>query len=162
VELEEGTAEVDLEGIDEEELAAASLSDSVADLDQAAGDVPASSRRPIQLQPPLEELAFGDAAEPKPAHPVPPESRRQVAIPATDFDGELSGVRATPETPAAAAAPAAPRPPTAPPPPAAAAPVEAQVIRGQVAPASPAVFRGAPPAPQAATFGELLDQTLGL
>jgi len=159
VEVEEGMAEVDLEGLDEEEAGAASLSDSVADLDQVAGprddhddDVPDSSRRPIQLQPRLEELAFGDTVEAKPPHPAPPESRRQVAT--SEFDGELSGVRATPEIEGGHAAPTTP--------PAAAAPLQADVTRPAVGAASPAVFRGAPPVAKPATFGELLDLTLGL
>jgi len=96
VEVEEGEAEVDLEGIDEAEGVDALLSDSVADLDQVAGpleeEVPASSRRPIQLEPPLAERAFSDSAPPP--HPVPPESGRQVAV--AEFDGDLSGVRSAP------------------------------------------------------------------
>jgi hypothetical protein len=161
--IEEGTAEVDLEGIEEEEeAAAAALSDSVADLDAVAGphdDLPASSRRPIQMQPPLEELAFGDAPEAKQAHPAPPESRRQVATPEFDNDLLKSGVRPLPS------AEAAPRgeTPTTPPGSVAATPeLAADVTRPAVAAASPAVFRGAAPTAKPATFGDLLDDSLGL
>jgi len=171
VEVEEGMAEVDLEGLDEGPGAV--LSDSVADLDTVAAgasvdedeeEVPASSRRTIQMQSPLEsplaELAFGDAAEAKSPHPAPPESRRQVTIPDVEADLLKSGVR-----PMAEALPATPPPVAAPPPlPAAAAPIalKADVTRATVATASPAVFRGAAPQVRPATFGELLDATLGL
>lgn len=148
VEVEEGMAEVDLDDIEEDEAADASLSDSVADLDvlmasSEAEEVPASSRRPIQLQAP--EEAFHDTRTPLPPHPVPPESGRQVAAPVADFEGDLSGVRSV------AAADIAP-------------PVElkAEITRPAVEAASPAVFRGAPPTFQPATFGELLDATLSL
>jgi hypothetical protein len=152
VEVEEEMAEVDLDDLDDmEEDAAkerASLSDSVADLDvlmaaSAPEEPPASSRRPIQLQVPDE--AFHDTATPLPPHPVPPESGRQVAAPVADFEGDLSGVRSV------AAADIAP-------------PVElkAEVTKPVVATASPAVFHGAVPAFEPATFGELLDATLGL
>jgi hypothetical protein len=43
-----------------------------------------------------------------------------------------------------------------------AAELKAEVTRPVVAAASPAVFHGAAPAFQPATFGELLDATLGL
>jgi hypothetical protein len=148
VEVEEGMAEVDLDDIEEDEAADASLSDSVADLDvlmasSAAEEVPASSRRPIQLQAPDE--AFHDTTTPLPPHPVPPESGRQVAAPVADFEGDLSGVRSV------AASDIAP-------------PVElkAEITRPVVEAPSPAVFRGAPPAFEPATFGELLDATLSL
>jgi hypothetical protein len=158
-------AEVDLEGLDEEGVEASALSDSVADLDQVAGrshgdeEVPGSSRRPIQMQPPLHELAFGDAADAKPPHPVPPESRRQVAIPpASDADGDFaSGVRATPELEQPVAATAAK---TAPP--AAAAQMKADVTRPTVGGPSPAVFHGTVPVVAPSTFGDLLDETLSL
>ena len=85
--LEEGLAEVDLEGI-EDEAGVAALSDSVADLDALLGDEhdepPVSSQRPIHAELALEELAFGDgdAAEAKqPPHSTPPESGRQAASP---------------------------------------------------------------------------------
>jgi hypothetical protein len=148
VEVEEGMAEVDLDDIEEDEAADASLSDSVADLDvlmaaSAPEDVPASSRRPIQLQVP--DDAFHTTATPLPPHPVPPESGRQVAAPVADFEGDLSGVRSV------AAVDIAP-----------AAELKAEVTRPVVAAASPAVFHGAAPAFQPATFGELLDATLAL
>jgi len=161
VEVEEGVAEVDLEGLDEE-LAASSLSDSVADLDTVAGggeaEAPVSSRRTVQMQSPLEELAFGAAAAAKGPHPAPPESGRQVAIPdATEAEGDLlkSGVR-----PAPVLEPVAPLVETAPP----AAPLElkADVTRPVIPAAAPAVFRGAVPIPVPATFGELLEATLAL
>jgi hypothetical protein len=155
VEVEEEMAEVDLEGLDEEEEGMdASLSDSVADLDVVAAggakddeedeELPASSRRPIQIQPPLEEV-FNESAKASPSHPVPPESGRQIAAPPVmDFEGDLSGVRSV------AAADAAPH-----------VELKAEVTRPVVATASPAVFHGEVPAFQPATFGELLDATLG-
>jgi hypothetical protein len=174
VEVEEGMAEVDLEGIDDVE--GASLSDSVADLDSVAPtddeDLPASSRRPIQLEPKLEELAFGDGAEPPPVHPAPPESGRHLAMPiAADAEGDLSGVRSVPpsEPPPAAPVPTPRRPPSAPPPPAAVVatkladvPLTPEVTKPVLPSASPAVFHGAAPAPKPQTFGDLLDATLEL
>jgi hypothetical protein len=152
--LEEGTAEVDLDGLDD----ATGLSDSVADLDEVAAgastdddeELPASSRRQIQLE----------AREPEPEakpHPVPPESRRQVAIPpASDFEGDLqkSGVRPAADVPPEKVAPAAAAP--------APAALKADVTQPVVATASPAVFRGAAPDVKPATFGQLLDATLSL
>jgi hypothetical protein len=152
VEVEEGMAEVDLEGLDD----GAALSDSVADLDTAAGptaddELPASSRRPIQIQAQLERLDA--AAEDKAPHPPPPESGRQVAA-ASEFEGDLlkSGVRAMPEELAPVT------PPVAQP----AAELKADVTRPQIAAGSPAVFRGAAPEARPQTFGELLDSTLAL
>ena len=156
VEVEEGLAEVDLAGIDDEG-AADMLSDSVADLDTVAGadeELPASSRRPIQLQPPLSDQGFGDTVETKASHPVPPESGRQVAIPpASDFDGDLSGVRAVTATGSveeALAQTSSHR-----------APERAEITRPVVGAAAP-TFRGAVPTFSPATFGELLDATLAL
>jgi len=157
VEVEEGMAEVDLDGLDDEEGGDASLSDSVADLDVVAAgasadddeedelELPASSRRPIQIQAPLEE-SFNDSASAAPPHPVPPESGRQIAAPPVlDFEGDLSGVRSV------AAADAAPH-----------VELKADVTRPVVTTASPAVFHGEVPAFHPATFGDLLDATLGL
>jgi hypothetical protein len=154
VEVEEGMAEVDLDGIDD--ASGGELSDSVADLDVAAGgadveESPASSRRPIPMQAKLDELAEADAKAPP--HPAPPESRRQVAIQAdTDFEADLnkSGVRPAPDAP-----------PT-PPPPAAPVALKADVTKPVVAAAAPAVFRGQVPTTKPASFGELLDLTLSL
>jgi len=148
VEVEEGMAEVDLEGLDE-----GGLSDSVADLDTVAAasadreEVPASSRRPIQLQAQRGELGFNEGPTETKLHPIPPESQRQVAIPAaSEAEEDLfkSGVRAMPEIPGA--------------------PLElkADVTRPTPVAASPAVFRGAAPEVKPSTFGELLDLTLSL
>ena len=151
VEVEEGMAEVDLEGLDE---GADGLIDSVADLNAVAAgasadgnDVPASSRRPIQLQAQRGELRFNDGPTETKLHPIPPESQRQVAIPAaSEAEEDLfkSGVRAMPEIPGA--------------------PLElkADVTRPTPVAASPAVFRGAAPEVKPSTFGELLDLTLSL
>lgn len=56
---------------------------------------PASSRRPITLEPKLEELAFGEGAPSEEPHSAPPESGRQVAASPDelDFDNESTGVR---------------------------------------------------------------------
>jgi hypothetical protein len=152
--VEEGMAEVDLEGIDD--ASGGELSDSVADLDAVAGgtgeeEAPASSRRPIPMQAKLDELAEANANAPP--HPAPPESRRQVAVtPEADFEADLnkSGVRPAPDVPAT------------PPPAAPAAELKADVTKPVVAAASPAVFRGQIPTTKPASFGELLDLTLGL
>ena len=88
-----------------------------------------------------------------------PESRRQVATPEFDNDLLKSGVRPLPS------AEAAPRgeTPTTPPGSVAATPeLAADVTRPAVAAASPAVFRGAAPTAKPATFGDLLDDSLGL
>ena len=154
--VEEGVAEVDLEGLDEEG-SDVSLRDSVADLDAVAGgssaaedDPAASSRRPIQVQPAAGATALADAAEAKAPHPAPPESGRQVAIPPASGEDELlkSGVRAAPVAPPEAAA--------------APAPLRADVTRPALAAESPAVFHGAAPIAAPATFGELLEATLSL
>ena len=159
--LEEGLAEVDLEGI-EDEAGVAALSDSVADLDALLGDEhdepPVSSQRPIHAELALEELAFGDgdAAEAKqPPHSTPPESGRQAASPPASEELVRSAARAAQAAPPAAAeAHAAP--------PAAPAELTADVTRPVIPMASPAVFRGALPAARPATLGDLLDATLAL
>lgn len=153
----------------EVEVSTSDLDDGgVVDVDMEADEPPASSRRPIALEPPLEELAFGDAAPPPAAHTPPPESGRQVASsaypeavqpsealaespeaptaaevsaasPGLDFDGESTGVRAKAD---AEAAPAAS--PTAPPP---AFVAEAQVAARTSPPPAP----GTVPPPAART-----------
>jgi hypothetical protein len=161
VEVEEGVAEIDLEGL-EDEAGISALSDSVADLDTVAGgdreEPPVSSQRPIRVEPPLEELAFGDADSieaKQPPHSTPPESGRQAATPQASEDFLRSRARPAP----AVAPPPAPTPVAPPAPPAALA---AEVTRPVIAAASPAVFRGALPIPRPATLGELLDSTLAL
>ena len=158
VEVMAETAEIDLEGIDADELAAASA-DGAAGPAEAAEELPASSRRPIHIEPPLAELTFGETAEAKGAsHPAPPESGRQVALPTNDLEGELSGVRPLVES-IPGAAPATP-PPAAPP--AAPAAHKADVTQPLAAAGPAAVFRGAAPEWKPQTFGDLLDSTLGL
>jgi hypothetical protein len=159
-----------------------------ADLENEAADEepPASSRRPIPSEPPLEELAFGDAPAPPMPHTPPPESGRQVAVtpPELDFDGEATGVRNRPEEaiakaesvrpkaesvrPAAeapraevATAPAKSVPPAAPMP---VAKLTAQVVRPSLdAPdGGVAVFVGQPAEFKPSSFGDLLDASFDL
>jgi hypothetical protein len=161
VEVEEGVAEVDLEGLDEE-TGEVSLSNSVADLDAIAGvgedeEPPSSSQRTLMSAAPREELTFGEGAEAKTPHPAPPESGRQAAIQPASDDLLQSGVRQAPPMVAKIA-----EPPVAEPPPAAELKLEADVTRPVIAAASPAVFRGALPVAPPATFGALLEATLGL
>ena len=137
---------------------------------------PTSSRRPIALEPPeppLEELAFGDAPPPPAAHTPPPESGRQVAAPPVDleFDGDSTGVRSRPDEvpvirkpaeihrPAEVALP----PPVPPPKPAPPAPLAPEVTRASLeAKGDMASYSGGAPAFKPATFGDLLDATLKL
>jgi hypothetical protein len=83
------------------------LSADSPDVEVSAAEIeveepPASSRRPITqepAEPPLEELAFGDAAAPALPHAPPPESGRQVALTQADldFESEATGVRSKPD-----------------------------------------------------------------
>lgn len=174
------------------------LSADSPDVEVSAADIdveepPASSRRTIAqapAEPPLEELAFGDAHAPPPMpHAPPPESGRQMALTQAnlDFESEATGVQSKPDEtiikapsipPPASAEAAAARPktvpPSAPPP-----PVQVAAPRS-VPPAAPAVvttpevvrpsleakpvaeFVGQRPAFAPANFGELLDATLAL
>ena len=62
-------------------------------------DPPASSRRPLALEPPeerLANLAFSDDEPRPPLHTPPPESGRLRAAPVVEFDGDVTGVRAQP------------------------------------------------------------------
>jgi hypothetical protein len=70
-------------------------------------EAPASSRRPITLEPKLEELAFGEAAPSEEPHSAPPESGRQVAASPDelDFDNESTGVRSKEVEPISASPP---------------------------------------------------------
>ncbi len=65
------------------------------DEDEAVGEPPASSRRPVTAPPEerLAELAFG-AEEPPPRHTPPPKSGRLPAPPPGEFDPDVTGVRA--------------------------------------------------------------------
>jgi hypothetical protein len=123
---------------------------------------PASSRRPIALEPKLEELAFGEAAPAETvAHTPPPESGRQVAAAPVglDFDGEFTGVRPRePEDVAVTVLGDVPK-----------AEAEAPVMNlapeptAAKLPATAAVtFEGTAPIFKPATFGELIDATLML
>jgi hypothetical protein len=124
----------------------------------AVDEPPASSRRPIALEPKLEELAFGEAApmEESP-HTPPPESGRQVAASPVDldFEGEFTGVRPREPEPLAVTVIAE------------AKPAEALKLAPETTVAAlpdlvPAVYAGATPVFKPATFGELLDATLTL
>jgi hypothetical protein len=124
---------------------------------EEAVEPPASSRRPIALEPKLEELAFGDAAPSEQPHAPPPESGRQVASPPVelDFEAEFTGVRPRD------AEPAAPSPPFT----AVARPMDVsapEVTTGQRKAGPAAVFEGAAPVFKPSTFGDLLDATLSL
>jgi hypothetical protein len=143
---------------------------------EEAEEAPASSRRSIALEPPLEELAFGDA--PAPPLTPPPESGRQVAVPAVDldFEGDFTGVRPKPEEAAARHAPA--RPATVPPVAAAAqsGPAQSGATRSAAPPPLvPEVVRPVLPAEahvvglegksrefRPTTFGEVLEAALNL
>jgi hypothetical protein len=123
---------------------------------------PASSRRPIALEPKLEELAFGEAPPAETvAHTPPPESGRQVAAAPVDldFDGEFTGVRPRePEEVAVTVLGDVPKPK-------AEAPVMNLAPEATAAklPGTAAVtFEGAAPVFKPATFGDLLDATLML
>lgn len=135
---------------------------SVTEVEEAEEEPPASSRRPIALEPKLEELAFGEAAPVQPPpHTPPPESGRQVAAPAVDldFDGEFTGVRPRePEAVAVTVLGDAPKPKPAEAPMNLSPETTAPKLPGAAAVA----FEGAAPVFQPATFGELLDATLVL
>lgn len=120
---------------------------------------PASSRRPIAIEPKLEELAFGEAAPVEAVpHTPPPESGRQVAAAPVDldFDGEFTGVRPrepekSPVTVLGTGRTDAPLVELAP---------EATAAK---LPAIAAVrFEGAAATFKPASFGELLDATVAL
>jgi hypothetical protein len=62
-------------------------------------EAPLSSRRPVAPEPEerLADLAFGAEEPAPPRHTPPPESGRLPAVPAVEFDGDVTGVReATP------------------------------------------------------------------
>jgi hypothetical protein len=111
---------------------------------------PASSRRPIALEPKLEELAFGDAPPPGVTHTPPPESGRQMAVAPGDleFEGELTGVR--PKEPDAAAT-TGERTVASP-----------ELTIARAAEGAAAMFKGEAPVFKPLSFGELLDATLSL
>jgi hypothetical protein len=128
----------------------------------AADEPPASSRRPIALEPKLEELAFGEAVPSEEPHAPPPESGRQVAaVPVElDFDTEFTGVRPKDSEPASA--PVEKRSDRASPPPIDADASAPEVTAARHASGTAAVFEGHAPVFKPATFGELLDATLAL
>jgi hypothetical protein len=147
---------------DAAELTVSTVSDApeVLEVEEVdAEEPPASSRRPIALEPKLEELAFGEAAPVEEVpHSAPPESGRQVAVAPVDldFEGEFTGVR--PRDPegvpvtvlgdvAKGRAEAVPLAPEA---------TAAKLSGGATA----VVFEGVAPVFKPATFGELLDATL--
>jgi len=160
-----------------------------AEIDGDAEELPPSSRRPIHAEapePPLAELAFGDAPAPPMPHTPPPESGRQVsATPADlDFESEATGVRSKPDEslvkapsapPAAHASTDAPVTVKSVPPPAKTVPPAAvksvpppvklapQVVRPSLDAADGvASFVGKPVEFKPATFGDLLDASLDL
>ncbi len=162
-----------------------------AELEPEAGteEPPVSSRRPISLEPPeppLDELAFGDAAPAPTPHTPPPESGRQVALtPADlDFEGEATGVRSKheesadklptlpPAPPAQAAAAhvaegtsarAKSVPPPSVPPVALVPKVTPQTVQPILETTGVAVaFVGKPVEFRPASFGDLLDASLDL
>ncbi|MGD0529380.1 MAG: hypothetical protein ABSE49_29850, partial [Polyangiaceae bacterium] len=62
-------------------------------------EAPRSSRRPVAPEPEerLADMAFGAEEPAPPRHTPPPESGRLPAVPAVEFDGDVTGVReATP------------------------------------------------------------------
>jgi hypothetical protein len=78
-----------------EELASEGAGAAVSDVAKVE-EPPASSRRPIALEPKLEDLAFDEASpSSEEPHSAPPESGRQVAAApgGLDFEGESTGVR---------------------------------------------------------------------
>jgi hypothetical protein len=119
---------------------------------------PASSRRPIAIEPKLEELAFGEAAPSEKPHAPPPESGRQVAAAPVelDFESEFTGVRPRDSEPASAPAPKkSERPP--------AMDLKApEVTAPRHEGGKAAAFEGNVPVFKPATFGELLEATLSL
>jgi hypothetical protein len=121
---------------------------------------PASSRRPIAIEPKLEELAFGEAAPVEPGpHTPPPESGRQVAAPPVDldFEGEFTGVR--PREPEAVAVTVLETSEAKERKPAVLAP---EATAAKLSGAAPVIFEGSAPVFKPSTFGELLDATLML
>jgi hypothetical protein len=145
----------------------------VTDIGEASGvataddvEPPASSRRPIALEPKLEELAFGDAAPTEEPHAPPPESGRQVAAAPVelDFESEFTGVRPRDSEPASAPVERRSERPAAALEAAAAAAadsVETTAPRAADAARAP-VFTGAAPTFKPSSFGALLDATLSL
>jgi hypothetical protein len=129
---------------------------------EAAEEPPASSRRPIAIEPKLEELAFGEAPSEEP-HAPPPESGRQVAAPPVelDFEAEFTGVRPRDSEPASAPVGKKSERPAA-----RAARIDAsapEVTAASVtAVGRPPVFEGTAPTFKPSSFGELLDATLSL
>jgi hypothetical protein len=87
--------ETDAESLAPEELAS-EAAEAIVSEGAGVEEPPASSRRPIAVEPKLEDLAFDEAApSSEEPHSAPPESGRQVAAaPAgLDFDSEFTGVR---------------------------------------------------------------------
>jgi len=54
---------------------------------------PASSRRPLEPEDRLAEMAFGEGTPQPPRHTPPPESGRLPAAPPDEFDADVTGVR---------------------------------------------------------------------
>jgi hypothetical protein len=153
------TAETD--AADAPEITVSTVSD-VPEVIETAEDEepPASSRRPIALEPKLEELAFGEAAPVEPGpHTPPPESGRQVAAAPVDldFEGEFTGVRPRePEAVAVTVLEASAAKEAAP------AVLAAEATGAKLSGPAPVIFEGSAPVFKPSTFGELLDATLTL
>jgi hypothetical protein len=147
---------------DAPELTVSTVSDAPEVLEveevEAAEEPPASSRRPIAIEPKLEELAFGEAAPVEEVpHSAPPESGRQVAVAPVDldFEGEFTGVRprdpeGVPVTVLGDVAKGK----------AEAVPLVAEATAAKLSGSAAVIFEGAAPVFKPATFGELLDATL--
>lgn len=161
---DEESLDADTEVPPEVALRAPDVPDVMAKTSETIVEPPASSRRPIALEPKLEELAFGEGAPSEEPHAPPPESGRQVAaLPVElDFETEFTGVRPKDAEPASS-------------------PVEKRTDRKSQAPQAvqvdasapevtaarhasgpSAVFDGEAPVFKPATFGELLDASLSL
>ncbi len=120
---------------------------------------PASSRRPIAIEPKLEELAFGEAAPVEAVpHTPPPESGRQVAAAPVDldFDGEFTGVRPREPEKSPVTVLGTGRTDSSP------VELAPEAIAAKLPAVASVRFEGAAPTFKPASFGELLDATVSL
>jgi hypothetical protein len=115
---------------------------------------PASSRRPVESEEQLADMAFGPAAPQPPRHTPPPESGRLPAAPPDEFDDvDVTGVRSATALAKDDREPAAVPPET----------ITAEASRPVLAAtADVADVVGAAPKFAPKTFAELLDATLAL
>jgi hypothetical protein len=119
---------------------------------------PASSRRPLEPEDHLAEMAFGTGAPQPPRHTPPPESGRLPAAPPDEFDADVTGVRDA--VTLARTNENAPVAPALPPPMVAFVPQSARPVLGGSGTVADVVGDAQRFTP--ATFAALLDATLAL